>query len=393
MGGRFIGIGVGQGDAFFLEAEDGFTALIDGGRSVVGFPSEFKRATKRHAVDVLVCTHNDADHAKGVIGFLKAGLGCNEVWLPASWTDRIGDLFLRPVEFVHELAKEVREFDEGKGRSLQNLRTEVRLLEQLDYDFNQDGPSKEQTEAIRTDLLIEQSIESDFGEELEEQNWPYLLLCYPKWEKMWLGKPWLDDWCFRLLVEGIQAAGRVRQIADLAYHRGCRIRWFEFADSVASGGIQGHLVPVNAREVASVRARKWSALHYLFLTVANRRSLVFFAPPSSGPPILFTADSDLSFKSSIAWHDGMIITAPHHGSKGNANAYSRYHCQFPPTSSSIWVRSDGQFRSRPGPPYLKLKVPRFCTLCRGSQQPKQDLQFTLIGQQWQPSGTRGCNCT
>jgi beta-lactamase superfamily II metal-dependent hydrolase len=79
MNVRFIAIGVAQGDAFFLECPEVFTVLIDGGRSVGGFASQFQRVTERDRVDVLVCTHNDADHANGIIGFLQSGLGCTEV--------------------------------------------------------------------------------------------------------------------------------------------------------------------------------------------------------------------------------------------------------------------------------------------------------------------------
>ena len=38
---RFIAIGVGQGDAFFLE-RGGCTILVDGGRSMEGFPAQFQ---------------------------------------------------------------------------------------------------------------------------------------------------------------------------------------------------------------------------------------------------------------------------------------------------------------------------------------------------------------
>jgi hypothetical protein len=389
MSKQFIGIGVAQGDAFFLETEDGFTALVDGGRSVTGFPSEFQRATNRNSVDVLVCTHNDADHANGIIGFLRAGLGCNEVWLPASWTDRLEDLFLRRGHFIDELVENIRKFGEGNER---NLRGEGTLLEQLDFNFNEEGPSNDRAETIETDLLIEHALERDI-EEPGEQDWPYPFPWHPRWENRWLREWWPGDRQFRLFLESFEAEERIRQIALLAYHRGCRIRWFEFADSSASGGIQGKLIPVNAREVLRVRRLKWSALMYLFLTTTNRQSLVFCSPPCNGAGILFTADSDLRFSNSVAWHNGMIITAPHHGSEANAEAYVRFQREMPRASSSIWVRSDGRFGSRPGQSYLNLKASRFCTICRGSQQPKQDLQFTSSNQQWQPVGTRGCSCT
>jgi beta-lactamase superfamily II metal-dependent hydrolase len=78
---RFLALPVGQGDAFFLKSPDG-SVLVDGGRSVEGFRELFERVTGQREVDVVLCTHNDADHANGVLGFLRSGLGCREVWLP-----------------------------------------------------------------------------------------------------------------------------------------------------------------------------------------------------------------------------------------------------------------------------------------------------------------------
>ena len=84
---RFVAINVGTGDAFFLE-RGGFASLIDGGLAQ-GFPRLFSCATGRHDVDVLVCTHNDADHANGVLEFLNAGFCARECWLPASWLEAL----------------------------------------------------------------------------------------------------------------------------------------------------------------------------------------------------------------------------------------------------------------------------------------------------------------
>ena len=151
MSVQFIAIGVAQGDAFFRECEEGFTALIDGGRSVGGFPSQFQRATKCDRVDVFVCTHNDADHANGIIGFLEAGLGCNEVWLPASWTERLEDLLLRPGDFTGELVQNVEALDEGINR---NRETESGPLEQVGDFYAEARPSNEPSETIELDPLL-----------------------------------------------------------------------------------------------------------------------------------------------------------------------------------------------------------------------------------------------
>ncbi len=379
MAKRFVGIGVGQGDAFFLETEEGFTALIDGGRSVVGFPSEFRRATGCDRVDVIVCTHNDSDHANGVIGFLQEGLSCNEVWLPGSWRDRLEDLFYSPRGFTDELIGNIA-----------TLRGEVESLEQVATDFDEAGALEDRPETNATEGLVEGALGGDVEEFVPEWDWPCLLPWYPRWVP---GPLTFDERKWRLFLEAVGAGKRIRQITKLAYDRGCPIRWFEFSGSGASGGMQGKLVPVNARQVLQVRPRKWSALMYLALTVVNKQSLVFLAPQDNGPGILFTADSDLKFSHPISWHDGMVITAPHHGAEANAPAYERFKKQMPHESSSIWVRSDGRSRSRPGPSFLNLKVPRFCTICRPPEALKQDLAFTFNGLHWQHSvRTRKCSC-
>lgn len=362
---------------------------MDGGRSVGGFPCEFQRATKRNSVDVLVCTHNDADHANGIAGFLQSGLSCKEVWLPASWTDRLDDLILRPGHFTEELARNILESGEGNRR---NLESEGTYLEQLVDDYAEGGRLDELPERIETNLLVERALEGEIQEELGGLDRSHSIAWHPIWVETCLREWWLVDRNFRLFLESIEAAERIRQIALLAYHRGCLIRWFEYTASGASGGIPGRLIPVNACEVVKVQLKRWTALMYLALSVSNRESLVFCSPRDNDPGILFTADSDLRFSNSIPWHNEMIITAPHHGSEANAAAYQRFDRETKQTIRTIWVRSDGRFRKRPGRSYLSLKASRFCTICRGSQQPKQDLQFTSGSQQWQAPATRGCSC-
>jgi len=173
---------------------------------------------------------------------------------------------------------------------------------------------------------------------------------------------------------------------------GASIRWFEY-DSVAnSGGIPNCLVPLNAHEVFRMRVRRWSALQFLALTTSNKRSLVFLSPADDEKPaVLFTADSDLAFSQPIPWTSGMIVTAPHHGAEANKNAYERF-ARESGEDDVIWVRSDGRFKARPGRSYLNAKGSRFCTLCRGSNAPKQDVRLILDSKRWTPVFTRRCSC-
>lgn len=80
---KFTAIGVGEGDSFYLDTGTK-TILVDGGKAEKGFPSQFRTSIDKEEVDILVCTHCDADHANGIFGFLQAGLTCKEVWLPGT---------------------------------------------------------------------------------------------------------------------------------------------------------------------------------------------------------------------------------------------------------------------------------------------------------------------
>lgn len=388
----FIAIGVGQGDAFFLKRA-GLAVLIDGGRSIQGFPTQFQRVTKQDRVDILVCTHNDADHAYGILGFLSSGLTCKEVWLPGSWTYRLKDLLLYPGRFTGELISNINENEEKlspDGRPL--------LLQDFGDQYSerrgrQEG-DKEDT-AYMDDLS--EALERAAEIEAYERNLLNISPLLPP--EVWL-YPWHTMWSilessygkFQLFIEAISAAALIRKIALAAYHMGALIRWFEYDATSKSGGIPNVLVPINAREIFRIRTRHWSAFNYVALTTSNKESLVFLSPANcEEPAVLFTADSDLSFSQSIPWSDGMLITAPHHGSEANAHAYHRFIKETANGLGVIWVRSDGRFKTRPGNSYLKFCKSRFCTLCRGSNYPKQDVHLMVASRKWRPIA-RECCC-
>jgi len=393
---RFIAVGVGQGDAFFLD-RGRCTILVDGGRSIEGFPAQFQKATKRECVDILVCTHNDADHACGVLGFLRGGLTCREVWLPGSWTDRLEDLLLHPGDFTGELVSNIEEIEV-------EVPHERRLsLQDLGDQYHERIMKRESnSDATRTKEMDPDALSEALEMAANMETYKYMFWLYPP---SWPPEEWLNLWCelrwmfrrnherFSLFVEALTAAAFIREIALAAYHMGAFIRWFEY-DSVAnSGGIPNCLVPLNAREVFRMRVRRWSALQFLALTTSNKQSLVFLSPANDEEPaVLFTADSDLAFSQCVPWTRGMIVTVPHHGSEANKNAYDRFARETSNALDVIWVRSDGRFKARPGSSYLNAHGHRFCTLCRGSNHPKQDVRLTLHSGRWRPVFTRRCCC-
>ena len=384
---RFVAIPVSQGDAFYLETTEG-SVLIDGGRSVSGFADLFQITTRRSGVDILVATHNDADHANGVLGFLKAGLQCKEVWLPGRWAEVLPQA-LRPwEEVVYTLANQVAT---------------------LDTDFQPGAPLLEQyIESVVRPLerpreSDEQGRQEDAEQwELNESGWPRALIVQLEqaaeeddfWDWCWPAY-WEWRWAFfspralsgRLLWESIVAARRIRRIALAAYHRGIPVRWFEYDSTSPSGGYSW-LKPVNSRRIARViPAPETKFLNLLTLTVWNKESLVFWAsPPYAGAGVLFTADSNLSGVR-IPALDGAIVTAPHHGSEANKSVYSLI------SAPVIWIRSDGRFGKRPCLEYLQAQGKRFCTLCRNGSDSKQAVTLWHRSGKWmRGKGVRPCAC-
>lgn len=395
---RFIAIPVAQGDAFYLERDD-WSVLIDGGRSRSGFAAMFQTATEADGVNVTVCTHNDADHANGILGFIEAGFRCGEVWLPGRWLAALPDVLKPFVEVFVELAANVAQVN-----ALSNMEKQQSGLSPI--------------EAYGEDLHghLDEAPMSDDGPPVGEDGWPEPYASMLEQAEPWEVVPWVrlwppEDWPFfpyrhyqrldparaQLLWSAIDAASRIRAIAIEAFHRGIPVRWFEFDAAASSGGVTA-LQPVNARAVARVRPRVGPLLYRLALTVLNKESLVFWSPPTDHHPgVLFTADSDLSGVRLPGQLAGAIATAPHHGSEANANAYAAVASAAQQHSPSItWVRSDGRYRTRPGQTYLRLSSRRLCTLCRlaaGMSSSKQAVHLFSRRGVWIRRGSSAtCSC-
>lgn len=390
---RFIAIPVAQGDAFYLERDDS-SVLVDGGRSRSGFPLMFQAVTEAHGVDVVVCTHNDADHANGVLGFLEAGLRCGEVWLPGRWLATLPDVLKPFVEVFGELAGNVAERETPSNR------------EEWPAGLS---PLEAYEEGMRGRL--DEHPERNDGPSVGEDGWPESYVQMLERAEPWEIVPWVPwwphkDWPFfpyrhyrelgaagvQLLWSAIDAASRIRAIAIEGFHRGIPVRWFEFDTATPAGGITA-LQPVNARAIARVRPRVSPLLWALALTVSNKESLVFWSPPTKQHPgVLFTADSDLSAVCLPSQLQRAVATAPHHGSEANANAYAALAA----SPSITWVRSDGRYRTRPGSTYLGLSSRRLCTLCQlgaSRSATKQAVHLFSRGGVWtRHRATVECSC-
>jgi hypothetical protein len=222
MTDRFVALPVGQGDAFFLQ-RGAFAALIDGGRSRPAFATLFRETLNRKSIDVLVCTHNDADHADGVLGFLESGLSCGEVWLPALWQDRLDDLLMEPGAFLDELIRDVRELPQKHDESDVRIR-----LDRLGDQFADDGPQANDEESTIKEDGQPSAPASLHMEKDDDGN------AVPAWHGV-LRHRRLLDLCllfdielngdsrrWQLLYQALFAANRIRGIAIACAHRGFR---------------------------------------------------------------------------------------------------------------------------------------------------------------------------
>lgn len=385
MSSRFIALPVGQGDAFYLQRRNSHI-LVDGGRSIRSLPGLLKAHADPPRLDAVVCTHNDADHANGLIGlFEEQPVPVREVWLPGTWAWRFEDLVVHPCNFLKELENNI---DEVRGRG------DVETLEQYWEKIRSD------TETSQYDRFPEQGADAGewFLDIIDRQGvWP--------WE-MDYGHPSFPGYCIpiwmwrRLWIKCLNSAHRIKSITEAALNAGARIRLFEFVKHgyQVRGGFSGCIEPVNSREVwpQSKTSQQLSALMYLVLTIDNRESLVFHAPErlnDNVPAVLFTADSDLAFNLNHVSQpsSNVVVTAPHHGSENNTSAYQTI-LYWAKQSDVLWVRSDCRSKSRPGSSF-KSQPKRTCTLCNSSSAPKGAVRLHANRSRWQRTrGTRWCSC-
>lgn len=399
---RFIAIPVPQGDAFYFERDD-FSVLVDGGRSRSGFARMFQNVTRADDSTYLVCTHNDADHGNGILGFLEAGLRCQEVWLPGRWLAILPKVLGPFVEVFVQLAHDVGH------RSMTS-------------ETDNPPPGLSPLEAYEGTARGSFEAHPKGNDELRvgEDGWPESYLPLLEQAEPWEIAPWVPLWPLedrqffsylhyrklgaaglQLLWSAIEAASRIRAIAIESFHRGIPVRWFEFDVDKPSDDVPANvpaLQALNARAVVRICPLVGPLLSALALTVSNKESLVFWSPPTEEHPgVLFTADSDLEGVRLPCQLRNAIATAPHHGSEANKNAYAAVAAAAQHDSPSItWVRSDGRNTTRPGSSYLGLGSQRLCTICRprqGSSTRKQAVRLFSRGGVWtRHRATVKCSC-
>lgn len=400
---KFIALPVNQGDAFYAEMNKDCKVLVDGGRNKGALPDLFRQYTKSGGVNVLVCTHNDADHANGVIGFLESSLWADELWLPATWLDAIRSLPRDANETISALRdillylppnyldrKRLSDDPEADIQTaawqavIQELggEPEVALPSEWTEEEREGSENKERQPLILGKVLNEVADSLDIH--INALSW--FSRSFP-WERIrWkYGYEWVER--AKTILGDTK---RLLKLVKVALDRGIGIRSFRHNPQNPGGGTKC-LTPLSSREEFYIPPIRRSGLYFLYraaLTTVNKESLVFHLKDCGQhqPGVLFTADSDLEGVDIAHVEEGSIITAPHHGSEANQGVYKKF------SKPMIWVRSDGYSKKRPCGAYLNSPGQRFCTLCRHSNRPKQAVRLYTRGGRWVRWQSELCDC-
>lgn len=384
---RFIAIPVSVGDAFYLE-RGGRSILVDGGKSAQSFPGLFRQYVRRNRADIVVCTHNDADHANGIIGFLEAGLTCRELWLPGSWLGTVKDLMRSSGTVVDDIVKGALEFWKGGQIGADEKPSTIEEVGAMlpDKGFESEFWDEEAPSEWAEDII--NAIEGS-GDSMHPELWEGWWRRYVRAYGYPLPRP-SDFW--DVVIGAVEAGDRIKRIAQLAYGNGIPVRWFQHGVGSTISGIPGFLHVLSARQVVRVSPYR-PLFDRLALTTVNKESLVLYSPSDDhSPGVLFCADSDLGGIRPPLWPRD-LITVPHHGAEANQDVYeSVMNVLGKRVGTLTWVRSDSRTQKRPCLAYCELPGRKFCTVCRMGP-PKQRVAIYGRGGFWaRQSKVRPCEC-
>ncbi|MBS8274322.1 MBL fold metallo-hydrolase [Thalassospira tepidiphila] len=395
-----------SGESFLLRRGK-HTVLVDGGYNSTTLAKKIDKIfPKLDFIDIIVCTHADADHSKGLAKFLdawspsmssrKAHSKCNagQFWLPGRWADVLPDLVTAPRKFIDGLISELDDFISENSEKPDLSEAFKDYCEQLNKDIlkslkpnmlsDLDGQS---VDVNINDLWDEHSIvDTDLSSQLNVPEWfaiiqdefekkekeadkaftsAYSKIRYRK-IKCKIGEIIAKHW-----IKAIDTAKNIHAIAVQAAKYNVPIRWFDYEcyshTRKPVGGERNFLIPLNSVELSPPMR---TSLGYLArLSVVNQECLTFLAPPSlNRMGVVFCGDSPMgdgpsytnSFLKNITPPMSPIVaTAPHHGSDSNKVAY--HHLSKWPVF--CWVRTGGT-KKHPGNTFKSLWCSkRICTHC------------------------------
>ena len=315
----------GIGDCFSIK-ENNKLYVVDGGnenRIIQDFVGE--------TIVVCVVTHNDRDHTHGILKMLQeeSKVTIEEIWLPGIWQPILDYIYNNP-DVLSKLKKYTVVEEENNEKSKFELDN---LVENTNQNLN---------------LFFEVSDLKIQYIELYRLH-TELIKHYPE---KYFNTPNID-------------LNRILGIFALALERGCIIRFF--FPSMTQTSTEFNNYPfrmLNATELVTIKkTSEKNFLQLLYLSKENKFSLVFEYRHSQIPAILFTADSDLYFgNDQFTYNNEIIVTAPHHGSESNKDAYTKISQNMYIT----WVKSGGSMKCLTGATFQKLNTykNKFCSRCK-----------------------------
>lgn len=345
----FSALEIGHGDAFLLEKDD-WRCLFDSGASKSSIVSLLKKK-KINNLNLVICSHNDFDHANGFLGILdqKNNITVDEIWLPS--------LFANIIQYV---------VDNGIPRE---------IFESEEYYID----------TVNIESLYDREFEPISCEEFEDNMSMYIKYMDMYRYRLYEFLPYCR-FNFKKLSLLIKL-NNIAEIANKAYEAGCIIRWFEPIDGCTNNVISYGFTALNSIETNKIKKLKGvqEFIYALILTAENKYSLVFEYIKNNIPIVRFSADSDSTCQSVTPYKNNIIITAPHHGSEANQKVYKTIQ-----GDDIIWVRSDYKSKTRPCSDF-KNQQNRYCLACRNKNF-KSELCFEYYGNTWLCRKGNKCNC-
>ena len=183
---------------------------------------------------------------------------------------------------------------------------------------------------------------------------------------------------------------RIIKLVSLALQTKTTVRWFQFDKNNRKGG-EAYLKPVNSVEVAKTVATS-SMSDINLLSIQNENALVFHSPLNEKCDVLFSSDSNFTFNfaSYNLQPEKLLFTAPHHGSKNNANAFKEIAKISNDNTVCLKCRTHSVSI---GQDFLNISN-RYCSTCNRPKpvsQTKKRVCFEL--DKWSTTGTpRACSC-
>lgn len=350
---KITALSVKKGDSFLLYSPSS-TILVDAGQNKKHILQLLKQEQiKKNHINLIVCTHYDADHISGILSILESQkYTFDEIWLP----EILGSLSYTLSEDLISILRRLREIDS---------------VDRLTRNAPESNTIEENTRIPEDSPIRLASLDNI----LQARYCPFAF----------------EDVLFDLLRHESSSTIPIQAmhtnmwaalgIVHSALSSGACVRWFKYRQSLTNRAYGFGMSALNSTETGLTRYSPDVFLYWLYLTTKNVESLVFKFSCDQHPDILFCADSNLSFTSTpINLKNNSVVTAPHHGSDSCNGAYNLIN-----GSNLIYVRSDQSQSKRPGRGFLN-QPNRYCTICRNrGPQKKVEISYTgsyptVIGQ-------------